>query len=62
MDPTDSSATRCISRTYLQTSGTTYRNGILLRSFLVLVGWMSLVYRIHAEERMLSQHAEWPPT
>jgi len=27
---------------------------------LVLVGWMSLVYRIHAEERMLSQHAEWP--
>ena len=28
--------------------------------FLVLVGWMSLVYRIHAEERMLSQHAEWP--
>jgi protein-S-isoprenylcysteine O-methyltransferase Ste14 len=28
--------------------------------FLVLVGWMSLFYRIHAEERMLSQHAEWP--
>ena len=27
---------------------------------LVLVGWMSLVYRIHAEERLLSQHAEWP--
>jgi protein-S-isoprenylcysteine O-methyltransferase Ste14 len=27
---------------------------------LVLVGWMSLVYRIHAEERMVSQHAEWP--
>ncbi len=27
---------------------------------LVLVGWMSLVYRIHAEERMLSQHAQWP--
>jgi protein-S-isoprenylcysteine O-methyltransferase Ste14 len=27
---------------------------------LVLVGWMSLVYRIHAEERVLSQHAEWP--
>jgi protein-S-isoprenylcysteine O-methyltransferase Ste14 len=26
---------------------------------LVLVGWMSLVYRIHAEERLLSQHAEW---
>jgi protein-S-isoprenylcysteine O-methyltransferase Ste14 len=27
---------------------------------LVLVGWMSLVYRIHAEERMLSQHVKWP--
>ena len=27
---------------------------------LVLVGWMSLVYRIHAEERVLSQHTEWP--
>jgi len=27
---------------------------------LVLVGWMSLVYRIHAEERMLSQHVQWP--
>jgi len=27
---------------------------------LVLVGWMSLVYRICAEERVLSQHAEWP--
>jgi protein-S-isoprenylcysteine O-methyltransferase Ste14 len=26
---------------------------------LVLVGWMSLIYRIHAEERVLSQHAEW---
>jgi protein-S-isoprenylcysteine O-methyltransferase Ste14 len=26
---------------------------------LVLVGWISLVYRIHAEERLLSQHAEW---
>jgi len=27
---------------------------------LVLLGWMSLVYRIHAEERVLSQHGEWP--
>ena len=27
---------------------------------LVLVGWMSLVYRIRAEERMLSRHFEWP--
>jgi protein-S-isoprenylcysteine O-methyltransferase Ste14 len=27
---------------------------------LVLVGWVSLVYRIHAEERVLSEHAEWP--
>ena len=26
---------------------------------LVLIGWMSLVYRIHAEERVLSQHPEW---
>jgi protein-S-isoprenylcysteine O-methyltransferase Ste14 len=28
--------------------------------FLVLAGWLSLVYRIHAEERLLSRHAEWP--
>jgi protein-S-isoprenylcysteine O-methyltransferase Ste14 len=28
--------------------------------FLVLIGWASLVYRIRAEERVLSQHAEWP--
>ena len=27
---------------------------------LVLVGWASLIYRIHAEERVLSQYAEWP--
>ena len=27
---------------------------------LVLVGWASLVYRIYAEERILSQHAKWP--
>jgi len=27
---------------------------------LVLIGWASLVYRIHAEERLLSQHSEWP--
>jgi protein-S-isoprenylcysteine O-methyltransferase Ste14 len=27
---------------------------------LVLVGWTSLVYRIHAEERVISQHPEWP--
>lgn len=27
---------------------------------LVLVGWMSLLYRIYAEERLLSQHSEWP--
>jgi len=26
---------------------------------LVLAGWASLVYRIYAEERILSQHAEW---
>jgi protein-S-isoprenylcysteine O-methyltransferase Ste14 len=26
----------------------------------VLVGWASLVYRIEAEERVLSQHAAWP--
>jgi protein-S-isoprenylcysteine O-methyltransferase Ste14 len=26
---------------------------------LVLLGWASLVYRIHAEERVLSLHAEW---
>jgi protein-S-isoprenylcysteine O-methyltransferase Ste14 len=27
---------------------------------LVLVGWASLVYRIYAEERVLSQDAGWP--
>ena len=27
---------------------------------LVLMGWASLVYRIYAEERVLSEHAEWP--
>src|SRR6516225_3945729 len=27
---------------------------------LVLVGWVSLGYRIHAEEQILSQHAKWP--
>ena len=27
---------------------------------LVLVGWASLVYRIHAEERVFSQHSGWP--
>jgi protein-S-isoprenylcysteine O-methyltransferase Ste14 len=27
---------------------------------LVLVGWASLVYRIQAEERVLSQHSGWP--
>jgi protein-S-isoprenylcysteine O-methyltransferase Ste14 len=27
---------------------------------LVLIGWASLIYRIRAEERVLSQHAEWP--
>jgi len=27
---------------------------------LVVIGWMSLLYRIYAEERLLSQHAEWP--
>src|SRR6058998_2010495 len=26
---------------------------------LVLIGWASLVYRIQAEERVLSQHPEW---
>jgi len=26
---------------------------------LVMVGWMSLVYRIHAEEQVLSRHAQW---
>lgn len=27
---------------------------------LVLAGWASLIYRIRAEERILSQSAEWP--
>jgi hypothetical protein len=25
-----------------------------------LIGWASLVYRIHAEERVISQDAGWP--
>jgi protein-S-isoprenylcysteine O-methyltransferase Ste14 len=28
---------------------------------LVLVGWASLLYRIHAEERVLSHHPGWRP-
>src|SRR6266581_6996031 len=32
----------------------------LVTLLLVLVGWTALIYRIHAEERVLSQHAEWP--
>src|SRR5215470_2688826 len=27
---------------------------------LVMLGWASLLYRIHAEERILSKHADWP--
>jgi protein-S-isoprenylcysteine O-methyltransferase Ste14 len=27
---------------------------------LTLIGWVSLLYRIHAEERMVSQDPEWP--
>jgi protein-S-isoprenylcysteine O-methyltransferase Ste14 len=27
---------------------------------LVMAGWASLLYRIHAEERILSRHAGWP--
>jgi len=26
----------------------------------VMAGWMSLLYRIRAEERILSRHADWP--
>ncbi len=29
-------------------------------ALLVLAGWMSLLYRIHAEERILSTDAAWP--
>ena len=32
----------------------------LVTLFLVLLGWTSLVYRVHAEEAVLSQHAQWP--
>ena len=28
--------------------------------FLVLIGWSSLIYRIGAEERVISQHVGWP--
>jgi protein-S-isoprenylcysteine O-methyltransferase Ste14 len=31
-----------------------------LTLLLVLVGWASLVYRIYAEERVISQHSGWP--
>lgn len=29
-------------------------------ALLVMVGWASLLYRIHAEERVLARHAGWP--
>jgi protein-S-isoprenylcysteine O-methyltransferase Ste14 len=29
-------------------------------ALLVAAGWLSLLYRIHAEERILSGHADWP--
>jgi protein-S-isoprenylcysteine O-methyltransferase Ste14 len=29
-------------------------------ALLVTAGWLSLLYRIHAEERVLSRHADWP--
>jgi len=29
-------------------------------ALLVLAGWASLLYRIRAEERMLSRHPDWP--
>jgi protein-S-isoprenylcysteine O-methyltransferase Ste14 len=29
-------------------------------ALLVMAGWASLLYRIHAEERVLSHHAGWP--
>ena len=29
-------------------------------ALLVAAGWLSLLYRIHAEERILSSHADWP--
>ena len=29
-------------------------------ALMVLAGWTSVLYRIHAEERILSRHARWP--
>jgi protein-S-isoprenylcysteine O-methyltransferase Ste14 len=29
-------------------------------ALLTIAGWASLIYRIHAEERVLSQHPAWP--
>jgi len=29
-------------------------------ALLVIAGWISLLYRIRAEERILSRHADWP--
>ncbi|HUN69986.1 MAG TPA: methyltransferase [Burkholderiales bacterium] len=34
-----------------------WNSGTLL---LVMAGWIALLYRIHAEERILSRHAGWP--
>jgi protein-S-isoprenylcysteine O-methyltransferase Ste14 len=31
-----------------------------LTVLLVLIGWASLVYRIYAEERVISQDTGWP--
>ncbi len=40
--------------------GYNLQEGNYITILLVLVGWVSLVYRIRAEERLLSQHAKWP--
>jgi protein-S-isoprenylcysteine O-methyltransferase Ste14 len=32
----------------------------LVTLLLILIGWTALVYRIYAEERVLSQHIGWP--
>ena len=29
-------------------------------ALLVTAGWLSLLYRIHAEERIFARHADWP--
>jgi protein-S-isoprenylcysteine O-methyltransferase Ste14 len=40
--------------------GYNLQEGNIGTTLIVIAGWTSLLYRIHAEERLLSQDARWP--